>query len=177
MSTYAPILIPRDQWQPVMAPHDLIPRTPIRSWFMWKLAGLMNLVSDCIVDDDLTGPITWRDELRWKIEGFLSWLYGLFWDNSFDELEIVVEGGMPLKYLNQRQLEFYNALCEFDLGAQPVRILSLKPEPLFCCSMCGWQGLERDLDRDNGILLGGLFSGIKSCPECDALESYLEELP
>jgi hypothetical protein len=182
MKSFAPILTHSDTWQPVMKPYDLIPRTPVRSWFLNEIAGLMNLVFDCLREDDDYGPdhlITWRDELRWQIEGVLEWCHGLFWEGSAEELEIVVEGFMPPQYLNERQLAFYNAFCDFDLGAFPLRILSEPDtdEPLFHCPECDWIGTESELDRDNGILLGGLFSGIKACPECNTMEGHLEELP
>ena len=63
----------------------------LRSKILWLVCGLSNWVSDHICYQDYNAPIGWRDHLRWRIEGFLTWLFCLVYEGSDEEVRDGVE--------------------------------------------------------------------------------------
>ncbi len=126
--------------------------TPFRTWMIDKIAGAMNLVSECVCEDDPEAPITWRDELRWLLEGWLSWLFGLFWKGCANELHAVLNGEAYEPYLSDRQLAF----CK-QWGIQPEPLISSwLDDACSHCPACEWSDFP-NLAPDN------------ICPCCGAI--------
>ena len=69
---------------------------------------------------DVTGPIGWRDHLRWWIEGWLNEAFVFFWDGSDEELRAVEQDEIPLEYMSDRQLRHYFRLVAEQENATPL---------------------------------------------------------
>jgi hypothetical protein len=103
----------------------------LRSIVIAGTARAMNWVSDHIVCDSL--ETTWVDHLRWFLEDRLSWVFGLAYFGSDEELAAVWNFEIPLKYMSERQRQ----LLPNDLSLAAVE----------CCA-CRWEGALNETEDD-----------------------------